>query len=72
MIIVRGGSGGGGRETDGRREARRSQDEGTGEWLLLMVVKVRGSDTGSVSGPLLENTHKLKREPVGVTMTMAL
>lgn len=59
-------------ETDGRREARRSQGEGTGEWLLLMVVKVRGSDTGSASGPLLENTRKLKREPVGVTMTMAL
>lgn len=62
MIIIRGGSRGG--KTDGRTEARRSQDEGTGEWLLLMVLKVRGSDTGPTSGPLVENTHKLKREPV--------
>lgn len=50
------------RKTDGRREAGRSRDEGTGEWWLLMVFKVRGSDTGSVSGPLLENTNKLKSE----------
>lgn len=33
MIIVRGGSGGG--KTDGKREARRSQDEGTGERLFI-------------------------------------
>lgn len=58
MIIARGGSGGAegcrGRKTDGRREARRSQDEGTGEKLLIMVLKVRGNHTGSMSGPLLE------------------
>lgn len=59
MIIVRGESGGG--RTDGRREARRSQDEGTGEWLVLTVVKVRGSDPGSASAPLVENTPQIQK-----------
>lgn len=61
MIIVIGGSGATwGGASDGRREARRGRNEGTSELLLLMLLKVRGSDTGSVSGPVLERPHKLK------------